>query len=154
MEPYAGYLLCLKDEERCRCATDWVTPDGNAEHQTAPGTPSRPTKNDDRSEDDRDADSEKIVWDIETRGNARLPREPRDFILRAIQHPGKVDDDGDGFHDDAVSRPLAEDCDASDFQSGDYTNPVVTPALTSQGFSVTLSVPRPIGELPVGLRQQ
>ena len=131
-------------------ATDWVTPDGNAEHQTAPGTPSRPAKNDDRSEDDRDADSEKIVWDIETRRQRPRCRGNRDdFILRVIQHPDKIDDDGDGFHDDPVPRPRAEDCGDSEFQSGDYTNPAATPALTSQGFNATLSVPRPIGELPV-----
>ena len=146
--PYTGYLLCLR-MKNVAGATHWVTPDGNAEHQTAPGTPSRPTRNDDRSEDDRDADSEKIVWDIETRRNVHVPREPDDFILRVIQHPDRIDDDGDGFHDDPVLRPSAEDCGDSDFQSGDYTNPEVTPALTSQGFSATLSVPRPTGELPV-----
>ena len=148
VEPYTGYLLCFRMKNAAG-ATDWVTPDGNAEHQTAPGTPSPPTKNDDRSEDDRDADSEKIVWDIETRGNAHVPREPDDFIMRVIQHPDKIDDDGDGFHDDPVPRPRAEDCGDSEFQSGDYTNPAATPALTSQGFNATLSVPRPIGELPV-----
>ena len=148
LEPYTGYLLCLRIKNVAG-ATDWVTPDGNAEHQTAPGTPSRPTKNDDRSEDDRDADSEKIVWDIETRGNAHVPREPDDFILRVIQHADKIDDDGDGFHDDAVPRPRAEDCGDSEFQSGDYTNPAATPALTSQGFTATLPIPRPFGEQPV-----
>ena len=148
LEPYTGYLLCLR-LTNVAGATDWVTPDGNVEHQTAPGTPSPPAKNDARSEDDRDADSEKIVWDIETRGNAHVPREPNDFILRVIQHPDKIDDDGDGFHDDPVPRPRAEDCGDSEFRSGDYTNPAVTPALTSQGFNATLAVPRPIGELPV-----
>ncbi len=148
LEPYTGYLLCLR-MKNVAGATDWVTPDGNAEHQTAPGTPSRPMRNDDRSEDDRDADSEKIVWDIETRGNDRIPREPRDFILRAIQHPDKIDDDGDNFHDDQTPRPNSEDCDDSGFQSGDYTNPEVTTALTGQGFSATLSIPRPAGEQQV-----
>ena len=146
--PYTGYLLCLR-MKNVAGATDWVVPAENAEHQTAPGTPSRPTRNDDRSEDDRDADSEKIVWDIETRGNIHVPREPGDFILRVIEHPDRIDDDGDGFHDDRVPRPSAEDCDDSAFQAGDYTNPDVTPALTGQGFSATLSVPRPAGELPV-----
>ncbi len=146
--PYTGYLLCLR-MKNVAGATHWVTPDGNAEHQTAPGTPSRPAKNNDRSEDDRDADSEKIVWDIETRGNVHVPREPGDFILRVIQHPDRIDDDGDGFHDDKVARPDAEDCDDSDFQSGDYANPDVTPALTGQGFSATLSVPRPTEEQQV-----
>lgn len=143
--PYTGYLLCLR-MKNVAGATHWVTPDGNAEHQTAPGTPSRPAKNNNRSEDDRNADSEKIVWDIETRGNVHVPREPGDFILRVIQHPDRIDDDGDGFYDDKVPRPNAEDCDDSDFQSGDYTNPDVTPALTGQGFSATLSVPRPTEE--------
>jgi len=146
--PYTGYLLCLR-LKNVAGATDWVTPDGNAEHQTAPGTPPRPTRNNDRSEDDRDADSEKIVWDIQTSGNIRVPREPGDFILRVIQHPDKIDDDGDGFHDDKVARPNAEDCGDDDFQSGDYFNPDVTPALTGQGFSATLSVPRPTGEQQV-----
>ena len=148
LEPYTGYLLCLR-LKNVAGATDWVTPDGNAEHQTAPGMPSQPTKNDDRSEDDRDTDSERIVWDIETRGNPHLPREPSDFILRVIQHPDKIDADGDGFHDDPVPRPRAENCGDSEFQSGDYTTPAVIPALTSQGFSATLSVSRPTGELAV-----
>ena len=146
--PYTGYLLCLR-MKNVAGATDWVTPDGNAEHQTAPGTPSRPAKNDDRSDDDRDTASEKIVWDIETAGNVHVPREPGDFILRVIQHPDRFDDDGDGFHDDQVPRPSAEDCGRSDFQSGNYFNPEVTTALTGRGFSVTLSVPRPTGEAPV-----
>ncbi len=106
-------------------------------------------RNDDRSEDDRDADSEKIVSDIETRANSQLPREPRDFIPRVIQHPDKIDDDGDGFADDSVPRPRGEDCGDSAFQSGDYRNPGVIPALTSQGFTATLSVPRPTGEQEV-----
>ena len=148
LEPYTGYLLCLR-MKNVAGATDWVTPDGNAEHQTAPGAPSRPARNDDRSEDDRGADSEKIVWDIETQGNAHVPREPHDFILRVIQHPDRIDADGDTFHDDPVPRPGAEDCDDTAFQSGDYTDPQVSPALTSQGFSATLSVQRPTGELPV-----
>ena len=146
--PYTGYLLCLR-MKNVAGATAWVTPDGNAEHQTAPGAPSRPARNDARSEDDRDADSEKIVWDIETRGNAHVPREPGDFILRVIQHPDRIDADGDSFHDDQVPRPSAEDCDDGAFQSGDYTNPDVTPALTGQGFSATLSVPRPTEEQQV-----
>ena len=66
-----------------------------------------------------------------------------------IQHPDRIDDDGDGFHDDEVPRPDAEDCGDGDFQSGDYTNPDVTPALTGQGFSATLSVPRPTDERQV-----
>ena len=148
LEPYTGYLLCLR-MKNVAGATDWVTPDGNAEHQTAPGTPSPPTRNNDRSEDDRDADTEKIVWDIETRENVHVPREPGDFILRVIQHPDRIDDDGDTFHDDSAPRPTAEDCDDSRFQSGDYTNPQVTPALTGQGFSATLSVSRPTAKLPV-----
>ena len=45
LEPYTGYLLCLR-LKNVAGATDWVTPDGNAEHQTAPGTPSPPTRND------------------------------------------------------------------------------------------------------------
>ncbi|MYC48684.1 MAG: fibronectin type III domain-containing protein [Synechococcus sp. SB0662_bin_14] len=148
VEPHTGYLLCLR-MKNVAGTTDWVVPDGNAEHQTAPGTPARPTRNDDRSEDDRDAESEKIVWDIETREDLHVPREPGDFILRAIQHPDKTDADGDNFHDNEVARPDAEDCGDSDFQSGDYTNPDVTPALTGQGFSVMLSVPRPTGEQQV-----
>ena len=83
-----------------------------------------------------------------------MPREPSDFIVRVIQHPDRIDDDGDGFHDDLVPRPGAEDCDASDFQSGDYTNPEVTPALTSQGFAATLSVPRPHGRVARGVRKK
>lgn len=146
--PYTGYLLCLR-LKNVAGVTDWVTPDGNAEHQTAPGAPARPARNNERSEDDRDADSEKIVWDIETSGNVHVPRGPGDFILRVIEHPDKIDDDGDNFHDDQVPRPTAEDCNSSDFQSAYYTNPDVTPALTGLGFSATLSVPRPIGELPV-----
>ena len=148
LEPYTGYLLCLR-MKNVAGATDWVAPEGNAEHQTAPGRPSPPMRNIDRSEDDRDADNEKIVWDIETRGNVHVPREPGDFILRVIQHPDRIDDDGDTFHDDPAPRPRAEDCGRSAFQSGDYTNPQVTPALTGQGFSATLPVPRPTGELPV-----
>ena len=124
--PYTGYLLCLR-MKNIAGATDWVVPAENAEHQTAPGTPSRPARNDARSEDDRDADSEKIVWDVETRGNIHVPREPGDFILRVIQHPDRVDDDGDSFHDDQVPRPSAEDCKDSAFQSGDYTNPEADP---------------------------
>ena len=57
--------------------------------------------------------------DIETRGDVHVPREPGDFILRVIQHPDKVDDDGDGFHDDKVARPNAADYGDSDFQSGE-----------------------------------
>ena len=78
-----------------------------------------------------------------------MPREPGYFNLRVIQHFDKIDHDGDRFHDDPVPRPRAEDCDDSVFQAGDYTNPAVTPALTSQGFSATLSVSRPTAELAV-----
>ncbi len=40
LEPYTGYLLCLR-MKNVAGATDWVTPDGNAEHQTPVRRPGR-----------------------------------------------------------------------------------------------------------------
>ena len=56
VQPYTGYLLCLRMKNNLG-ATNWVAPDGNAEHHTAPGQAPRPTRNSARSVDDRDSET-------------------------------------------------------------------------------------------------
>ena len=144
VRPYTGYLLCLRLKNTAG-ATQWVVPEGNAEHQTAPGRAPVPRKNASRSEDDRDALSETIVWEIATRTATEVPRLPEDYELVPIRHPAKHDGtDDDSLFDDSVTRPKAADCAKSSFQSDPYDITLVpATAATSQGFTVTVEPDRP-----------
>ena len=151
VNPYAGYLLCLRMRNSSG-VTDWAVPAQNAEHQTAPGQAPRPSKNGTRSEDDRDAENEKIVWNILTRRDTKVPRNIDGYTLKVIQHPDKVDtDDEDNFHDDGVTRPKVATCGDDDFDASPYDLTVPnTTGLTSEGFTVTVSIARPDEEVKVG----
>ena len=53
VQPHTGYLLCYRMLNSSG-ATDWVAPDNNAEHETAPGA-AQPVRDGTRSVDDRTA---------------------------------------------------------------------------------------------------
>ena len=149
VNPYTGYLLCLRMLNGSG-ETDWVAPAGNAEHQTAPATAPRPSK-DSRSEDDRDTANERFVWNVQTRGTATVPRLPAGYNFKVIEHPSRNDgDDDDTLHDDTVKKPTAATCgDITDGTPYGVTeNPTAAP--TSQGFTVTHTVARPA--TPVDVR--
>ena len=156
VKPYTGYLLCLRMLNSSG-ATDWVVPASNAEHYTVPGQAPRPTKDSSRSEDDRTATSEKIVWNVATRNNMNVPRGDGTFAdlynLKVIKHPDRNDgDDDDVLHDDRIARPTARTCGDDDFDSSPYDTSITpTTALTSDGFTVTIAtVTRPTAEVRVG----
>ena len=145
VQPYTGYLLCLRMLNSSG-ATDWVVPTGNAEHQTAPAMAPKPGKHS-RSEDDRDMDSETIVWEVKTRGTATVPRLQTGYNIFTITHPAKNDgDDTDDYHDDSVAKPRATECAVGEL--GDVYNRVDASGSalpTSQGFTVTVNPNRPSG---------
>ena len=151
VKPYTGYLLCLRMLNSAG-ASDWVS--SAAEHYTAPGQAPKPSKNSSRSEDDRDTVSEKIIWNVGTRGNSTVPRGEGIFAnhynLKVITHADKNDvaesagGDADDYHDDAVTRPKALTCGEGEFDSLPYTSDESpTVGLTSDGFTVTVTSTRP-----------
>ena len=151
VKPYTGYLLCLRMLNSAG-ASDWVS--SAAEHYTAPGQAPKPSKNSSRSEDDRDTVSEKIVWNVGTRGNSNVPRGEGTFAdhynLKVITHADKNDvaesdgGDADDYHDDAVTRPKASTCGEDEFDTSPYTSDESpTVGLTSDGFTVTVTSTRP-----------
>ncbi len=148
LQPYTGYFLCLRMKNEAG-ATDWIA---SPKHYTAPGTAPRAIKNAARSDDDRTAANEIIVWDVRTRGNAQIPREPSGYTVKLIRHPIRNDgDDDDSLHDDAIRRPTAATCGEDDFDSSPYVNtPAPTASLTSQGFTLSATIPRPATEVQIG----
>ena len=150
VRPYTGYLLCLRMKNDSG-TTAWAVPTSNAEHQTAPGRAPVPRKNASRSEDDRDADNEMILWEMSTRGNADVPRLPSGYNIFTISHSHRNDGDDDTFHDDAVTRPRAADCAPGELDGNVYTRTDAGPsaAPTSQGFTVSFSPDRPTTERAV-----
>lgn len=158
VKSYTGYLLCLRMLNSSG-ATDWVVPEDNLEHYTVPAQAPRPTKDSSRSEDDRTATSEKIVWNVATRNDMNVPRGDGTFTdhyeLKVVMHPDQWDDDTDQLHDDKVARPTARTC-GDDFTANPYlTAPSHSVALTSDGFTVTLAtVTRPTDGVRVGGTEQ
>ena len=152
VQPHTGYLLCYRMLNSSG-ATDWVGPAANAEHETAPATAPRPSKDGSRSVDDRDTDNETIVWNITTRNTTTVPRLHTGYNIFTIRHPSRNDgDDADNLHDDNVARPSAVDCGDADFASSPYARADVSAnaAPTSQGFAVTITpVGRPATAVPV-----
>lgn len=145
VKPHTGYLLCYRMLNSSG-ATDWVAPASNAEHETAPATAPRPAKDGSRSEDDRTAASETIVWEVRTRGTETVPRLQAGYNIFTIRHPSRNDGaDDDNLHDDNVARPRAVDCGDTDFTTDPYTRVDVSgsAAPTSQGFAVTITPQRP-----------
>ena len=115
VQPYTGYLLCLRMLNSSG-ATDWVVPRDNAEHQTAPAMAPRPSKDNSRSEDDRDMDSETIVWEVQTRGTATVPRLQTAYNIFTITHAVRNDSDTTDTDNSTtttrVARPKATECAA------------------------------------------
>ncbi len=151
LQPYTGYLLCLRYGNQTG-ATEWVAASDN--HYTAPDRPPTPTKDSALSSDDRDTNSETIVWHVATRGASGVPRTPAGYNFRVISHPSRNadKDDNDNLHNDTVTVPTAATCGDSDFETGDYeidTSP--TTALTSTGFTVEFDASRPATEVQTGV---
>ena len=159
VQPYTGYLLCLRMLNSSG-STNWVVPADNAEHYAVPAQAPRPTKDPSRSEDDRDATSERIVWNVASRNNLNVPRGDGTFTdhynVKVILHPVSNDsDDTDDLHNNRVTRPTAATCGDTDFDSTPYDSSTVTAAsaLTSGGFTLTATINRPTSPVKTGVSQ-
>ena len=140
VDPHTGYLLCVRMTNDGG-ETAWAVPSGNAEAVTVPGMAPTPDYN---SADSSQTDTtETVVWDVETRGEADIPRAFGNYNVRTIKFPARANLDSDAALESVRSATRA-DCGATDnngaqdqfMRSADLNSGLV---LTSTGFTVTVT---------------